>query len=177
MISAAPTILALETDSAWVVVLAVSVVTLSAALLLRRVIRRPGGVAAGVFLTLPLLLPVVAAVAFQHPVLPEIAVLKPVGAALLERPGRLLHVLLVSDGRRDVVTPYALSGSAGPWLLVIGGLASAFMLLRRFVGFVLVRRLVRRCRPLGTDLCTTWGEPVNRRPQPVDDLHPCNYYI
>ena len=48
MVSASPTILALETDSAWVVVLAVSAVTLIAALILRRLIGRPGGLVAEV---------------------------------------------------------------------------------------------------------------------------------
>ncbi len=70
MVSAAPTILALETDSAWVIVVAVSLVTLPAAMLLRRLIARPGGAAAGVLLALPLFLPVVAALAFQRAVLP-----------------------------------------------------------------------------------------------------------
>ncbi|CAN5555882.1 hypothetical protein BH24ACT26_BH24ACT26_18820 [soil metagenome] len=157
MISAAPTILALETDSAWVVVLAVSLVTLPATLLLRRLIARPGGIASGLLLSLPLLLPVVAAVAYNHAVLPEIAVLKPVGAALLDRPGSLLHVLLVSDGHTDVVTPYAFSGSAGPWLLLIGVSVSSFMLLRRAFGVVMVRRLVGRCRPLATSACDAEG--------------------
>ena len=149
MVSAAPTILALETDSAWVMVLAVSAVTLTAALVLRRLIGRPGGVGAGLLLALPLLLPIVAALAFERAVLPEIAVLKPVGAALLDGSGRLLHVLLVSDGASNRVVPYAFSGSAGPWLLLIGLSVSAFMLLRRLVGTVMVRRLLRRCRPLG----------------------------
>ena len=149
MVSAAPTILALETDSAWVVVLAVSVVTLPVALALRRLIARPGSAGAGVLLALPLLLPLVAALAYEHAVLPEVAVLKPVGTALVERPGRLLHVLLVSNGASNRVTPYAFSGSAGPWLLLIGLAASSVMLLRRFVGSVLVHRLLQRCRPLG----------------------------
>jgi Zn-dependent protease with chaperone function len=146
--SAAPTILALETDSAWVVVLAVSVVTLPAALLLRRIIGRPGGAASGLLLGLPLLLPVVAGLAYEHAVLPEIAVLRPVGSALGDEPGGLMHLLFLRDGRSNVVTPYAFSGSAGPWLLVFGVAVSSFMLLRRFVGALLVHRLVVRSRPL-----------------------------
>ncbi|MGH2820048.1 MAG: hypothetical protein ACRDJ5_05285 [Actinomycetota bacterium] len=47
MISASPTILAVETDSAWAVVLVVSLVTLPTVLVLRRLINRPGGAAAG----------------------------------------------------------------------------------------------------------------------------------
>ena len=148
MVSASPTILALETDSAWVVVLAVSAVTLIAALILRRLIGRPGGLGAGLLLASPLLLPIVAALAFERAVLPEIAVLRPVGDALLDRPGRLLHVLLVSDGTNRV-TPYAFSGSAGPWLLLVGLGVSSFMLLRRLVGTLIVQRVLRRCRPLG----------------------------
>ena len=151
MVSAAPTILALETDSAWAVVLAVSAVTLTAAILLRRLIGRPGGFGAGLLLAVPLLLPIVAALVFQRAVLPEIAVLEPVGAALFDRPNRLLHVLLVTDGASDRVIPYALSGSAGPWLLVIGLGASSFMLLRRLLGTVMVHRLLRQCRPLGKE--------------------------
>jgi len=148
MDSAAPTILALETDSAWVVVLAVSLVTLSAAALLRRVIGRPGGAASGLLLGLPLLLPLITALVYERAVLPEIAVLRPVGTALSHEPGRLLHLLLLRDGRSGVVTPYAFSGSAGPWLLVIGIAVSSFMLLRRIVGALLVHRLVARSRPL-----------------------------
>jgi Zn-dependent protease with chaperone function len=148
--SAAPTIVALETDSAWIVVVAVSAVTLATALVLRRAIGRAGGLGAGVLMALPLFLPIVAALAFEHAVLPEIAVLRPVGAALRERPHHFLHVLLVSDGTSEHVTPYAFSGSAGPWLLIMGVAASSVMLLRRLAGTVLVHRLVTHCRPLGT---------------------------
>jgi hypothetical protein len=109
--SAAPTIVALETDSAWIVVVAVSAVTLATALVLRRAIGRAGGLGAGVLMALPLFLPIVAALAFEHAVLPEIAVLRPVGAALRERPHHFLHVLLVSDGTSEHVTPYAFSGA------------------------------------------------------------------
>jgi Zn-dependent protease with chaperone function len=146
--SAAPTILALETDSSWVVILVVSLVTLPAALLLRRLIAKPGGLASGIFLSLPLALPLVAALAFQHAVFPEISFLRPVGSSVFERPGDLLHVLLVQSGRHGVVTPYALVGSAGPWLLLFGLGVSAFMLLRRAVGAWLVHRLIAGCRPL-----------------------------
>ena len=148
MTSAAPTILALETDSSWVVILVVSLVTLPAALLLRRLITKPGGLVSGIFLSLPLALPLVAAISFQNAVFPEISFLRPVGPSVFGRPGALLHVLLVQSRERGPVTPYALVGSAGPWLLLIGLGVSTFMLLRRAVGAVLVHRLVVRCGPL-----------------------------
>jgi Zn-dependent protease with chaperone function len=149
VISSSPTILALETDSAWVVIIAVSVVTLPAVALLRRLIRRPGGFASGVLLSLPLLLPIVAALAFERAVLPEVAVLKPVEVAL-RHPTEALHWVLLSDGRGKGAYPYALTGSAGPWLFLIGAGVSSFMLCRRMVGAVLVHRLVRRSTPLGS---------------------------
>lgn len=151
MTSAAPAVLALETDSAWVVILAVSVVTLAAALLLRRLINRPGGLLSGVLLGLPLVLPLVAALFYEHALLPEIAVLRPAGSALLDGSGNLLHLLLFQDQATHTVTPYALSGSAGPWILLAGGLVTSFMLVRRVVGVVLVRRLIARSRPLEDD--------------------------
>lgn len=151
MTSAAPAVLALETDSAWVVILAVSVVTLAAALVLRRIINRPGGVLSGILLGLPLVLPLVAALAYEHALLPEVAVLRPAGSALLDRSGDLFHLLLLQDHQSHAVTPYALTGSAGPWILLAGALVTSFMLVRRVVGVMLVRRLIARCRPLGDD--------------------------
>lgn len=151
MTSAAPAVLALETDSAWVVILAVSVVTLVAALLLRRLINRPGGVLSGVLLGLPLVLPLVAALAYEHALLPEIAVLRPAGSALLDRSDDLLHLLLFQDQQSRAVTPYALTGSAGPWILLAGALVTSFMLVRRVVGVLLVRRLISRCSPPSED--------------------------
>jgi Zn-dependent protease with chaperone function len=149
--SAAPAVLALETDSAWVVILAVSVVTLVAALVLRRIINRPGGVLSGILLGLPLVLPLVAALAYEHALLPEVAVLRPAGSALLDRSGDLLHLLLLQDQQTHAVTPYALTGSAGPWILLAGALVTSFMLVRRVVGVMLVRRLISRCRPLADE--------------------------
>ena len=140
-----PTILALETDSAWVVILCVSLVTLVAVGVLLRLIRRPGGLASGLLLTLPLALPLVAAFAFQHAVLPEIGVLEPASPHLVSPSDDLLHLLLVGDGGGRVFTPYALTGSAGPWLLVFAVSASSLMLLRRLAGRILISRLVRRC--------------------------------
>ena len=152
MISAAPTILALETDSAWVVILAVSLVTTPAVLLLRRLIGRPGGVASGFLLTLPLFLPLVAAMIYEQAVLPEVAVLQPMSGAFRGGTDNLLHLLLVSDGGGRLVTPYVLKGSAGPWLLVFGMTVVSFMLVRRTLGVLLMRRMVSRCKPLdGSD--------------------------
>jgi Zn-dependent protease with chaperone function len=159
--SAAPAVLALETDSAWVVILAVSVVTLAAALLLRRLINRPGGVLSGVLLSLPLVLPLVAALVYEHALLPEVAVLRPAGSALLDRSGDLLHLLLFQDQRTRAVTPYALSGSAGPWILLAGALVTSFMLLRRVVGVALVRRLIARCRPPDSDELAVLGPALD----------------
>lgn len=161
MTSAAPAVLALETDSAWVVILAVSVVTLAAALLLRRVINRPGGVLSGILLGLPLVLPLVAALAYEHALLPEIAVLRPAGSALLERSDDLLHLLLFQDQQTHAVTPYALTGSAGPWILLAGALVTSFMLVRRVVGVMLVRRLISRCRPLADEHLAVVGPALD----------------
>jgi heat shock protein HtpX len=142
--SAAPTIISLETDSAWVVILAVSFVTLPLTLLLRRLINRPGGLSSSLLLILPLVLPIVAAMIYQHGVLPEVAVLRPVGPALLEHPSTagLFKLLVSPDG---VVVPYTLTGSTGPWLFLIGVFASGFMFLRRFFGYVSMQRLQKRC--------------------------------
>jgi Zn-dependent protease with chaperone function len=146
--SAAPTILALETDSAWVVILAVSLVTLLAALLVRRVFTRPAGLASGLLLALPLGLPIVAAVAYERALLPELAVLQPAGSAVLGRSSNLLHLLMLSDGS-DTVTVYGVTGSAGRWIVLFGAGIASFMLLRRLVGTLMVQRLIRRCVPLG----------------------------
>ena len=150
MISAAPTVLAIEGDSAWIVILAVSSVTLVAVLLLKRLIKRPGGLASGLLLSLPLILPLIAALSFNQAVLPVVAVLKPADSSLLERSNELLHFLLLSDEGRHVVTAYALTTMAGAWMLWIGLSVSSFMLVRRLIGTVLVRRLIARCRRLET---------------------------
>ncbi|MDQ3660147.1 MAG: M48 family metalloprotease, partial [Actinomycetota bacterium] len=144
MIGTGPTILALQADSAWVVIVAVSLVTLPVVLLLRRLIDRPGGLASGVLLSLPLVLPLVAAFLYGHPVLPEIAVLRPALQAVLENPSTAGHLMFLRAGGR-VVIPYALAASTGPWLLLVGGAATVFMLLRRAFGLILMRRLMRSC--------------------------------
>jgi Zn-dependent protease with chaperone function len=139
-----PTILALQADSAWFVIVAVSLVTLPAVVLLRRLIDRPGGLASGILSTLPLVLPLVAAVLYGHPVLPEIAVLRPALQAMLEDPSKAGPLMFLRAGGR-VMIPYALAASTGPWLLVVGGGATIFMLLRRALGMVAMRRLLRSC--------------------------------
>ena len=161
MTQAAPTILALETDSAWIVILAVSLITLPAAWVLRRLIARPGGMASGILLTLPLLLPLVAAVAYQRAILPEVAVLQPVKDAL-ERGGEdLLHLLYISDGSGSA-TAYALIGSAGPWILLIGLTVSSVMLVRRVVGTWLLHRLIARSKPASGPRASFVHETVQR---------------
>jgi len=143
-----PTVLAIETDSAWVVILVVSLATLALTWLLRSMIRAPGGLASGILLALPLALPLLAAVVFTHAVLPEISVWQPIGRALRDAPTELLHLLLVADRGSRTVVPYALSGSAGQWMLLIGVAASSLMLLRRAFGAAMVRRLIARSVPL-----------------------------
>ena len=144
-----PTILALQADSAWFVIVAVSLVTLPVVLLLRRLIDRPGGLASGILLSLPLALPLVAAVLYGHPGLPEVAVLRPALQAVLENPSKAGHLLFLRAGGR-VLIPYALAASTGPWLLVIGGAATVFMLLRRALGLLVMRRLMQSCVELAS---------------------------
>lgn len=150
MTLAAPTILTLETDSTWVLILVVSLVTLPTALFLRRLIGRPGGIASGVLLSLPLLLPLVVAMVFQGSLLPELAVLRPAREVFATGPSELLHLLYFFDGGR--VTPYVAFGSQGPWIMLVGLFVSSFMLLRRALGTFLVHRLIRGCEvPQGWD--------------------------
>lgn len=145
MILTAPTVVAIETDSAWALILAVSVVTLAAALVVRRMLGRPGGLGSGLLLTVPLLLPLVAGAIYKGGLLPEISVMRPFGRALFDGSQQFLHLLMVDDGTGLV--PYAISGRAGPWIFVVGFAVVSFMLIRRFAGALVVRRLVRRCRP------------------------------
>ena len=144
MISASPTILAVEVDSAWVVVLVVSLTTLVATALLRRFISRPGGIASGLLLSLPLLLPLVAAIIYQGGVLPEVTVLKPLSSMVQDRSESLLHLLFLSDGNGQAAL-YAFSGSPGAWIFVIGLAVTSFMLARRACGALVLRRLISRC--------------------------------
>lgn len=152
---AEPTMVTIQVDSAWLVVLAVSFVTLPVVVLLRRVISTFGGSTPGILLLIPLLLPLVAALLFQQTVLPEISVLKPAASALLH-PSEEVYQLLLLDGGK-VVIPYALTGSAGPWLILFGASLSSFMLLRRLHGHIAIRRLLHRSRLVEPDspLATT----------------------
>ena len=148
MTSSAPAILALETDSAWVVILAVSLVTLVAVIVLHRLIGRPGGLASGILLSLPLALPLVAGLMYEQAVLPEVSLLQPAGRAVLEGSQTLMHLLLVDNGRGRDFALYALTGSAGPYLVLIGGAVTSFMLLRRLTGWLLLRRVIAQSVPL-----------------------------
>ncbi len=145
------TVLAIETDSAWAVILSVSVVTLIAALVLRRVIGAPGGLASGILLSLPLAVPLLAALVHAHAALPEISVWQPIGHTLRETSGDLMHLLLVADERSGVVTPYASTGSAGRWVLLVGLSVSSLMLLRRLIGSLVVYRLTLRAHTLSEE--------------------------
>lgn len=152
MVNAAPTIVAVETDSAWVVILAVSFVLLPSTLLLRRLINRPGGIGSAALMGLPLILPLIAAALYQGGVLPEIGVLTPLPAAILDRSTNALpHVLMLSDGRPGVGIPYVVNGSTGQIMLLVGIAASSLMLLRRAAGVIALRSLLRRCSPLGEE--------------------------
>jgi Zn-dependent protease with chaperone function len=171
---AAPTILALQPDSPWVVIVVVSFVTVPVVALLRRLIKRPGGVASGLLLALPLVLPLVAGALYGHPVLPEVAVLRPAIAALQGSGRGLGHLMLLRDPGSRVVIPYSLAGSTGPWLLVLGASLSSVLLLRRLCGWVAVRRLLRRCstleevgRPEVNDTVARLGLAAGLRRAPV----------
>ena len=145
MISAAPTIVTIEANSAWVVILVVSLVTFPVALLLRRMIDKPGALSSSLLLGLPLGLPLVAAAFFQKSVLPEVSVLRPLDAELFHSPDwNLLHLLFVPDGQGRGLVPYVLSGAPGRWLLLLGVGFSSFMLVRRLVGTLALRRLIGR---------------------------------
>jgi Zn-dependent protease with chaperone function len=130
-----------------VVILAVSLATLLGAVIMRRLLTRPGGIASSALLATPLILPLVAALIYQRGLLPEISVMKPFGTAIMEHSQQLFHLLMVNDG--NTVIPYAISGQAGPYILLIGLSVVSFMLIRRAVGMALVSRWVRRCRPVG----------------------------
>ncbi|HWC14439.1 MAG TPA: M56 family metallopeptidase [Actinomycetota bacterium] len=147
MTLAAPTVVTIEGDSAWIVMLAVSTVTLIAVLVLRRCIRQPGGLASGLLLSLPLVLPLIAAVSFDHAAFPVVNVLRPISAQLMTDPSQLLHVLFVPHDK-NVIGAYALHETAGAWMLWIGLSVSSLMLVRRAIGTMLVRRLIGRSRPL-----------------------------
>ena len=113
-------------------------------------------------LALPLAIPLVAAASYTHAVLPEIAVWHPIGRALREAPEDLLHLLLVADERTGIVIPYASSGSAGHWVLLVGLSVVSFMLIRRVFGTVMVYRVLARSHPLEDDRAPVVTAAVER---------------
>jgi len=143
-----PIILALQPEAASVVVVVVSAVTLALVLVLRRLIQRPGGLASGLLLALPLALPIVAALLFSRFMLPEVTVLRPVMSSFATVGEGLGQLVLVRGGRGNLLIPYALAGST-PWLLLIGAAVASLTVLRRATGICVMRRLLRRCIPLG----------------------------
>jgi Zn-dependent protease with chaperone function len=147
--SAAPTVVALETTSAWILILATSLITLPLVIALRRIIGRPGGLASGILLSLPLALPLVVAIAFHKAVLPEVAVLRPVLPSLLDGAGKdVFDMFWFSSEPNGILVPYALWGSPGPWLVMFGLGVTSFMLVRRVLGTLALGRIVRRSTPI-----------------------------
>jgi len=133
----------LPVDSVVVVILAVSCVSLPVVVVMRRLINRPGGLAAGALLSLPLVLPLLLALAHGHPTIPRIGVLRPALAALLEGPGRPEELVLLRAQGGRIVIPYVLAASVGTSLLVGAAALSLLMLLRRVAGAQALRRLKR----------------------------------
>jgi Zn-dependent protease with chaperone function len=143
--SAAPTVVALETTSAWILILATSLISLPLVILFRRIIGRPGGLASGILLSLPLALPLVVAIAFHNAVLPEVAVLRPALPSLLDGAGKdVFDMFWFSSEPNGILVPYALWGSPGPWLVLFGLGVTSFMLLRRLIGTLALKRIVHR---------------------------------
>ncbi|CAN5724816.1 hypothetical protein BH18ACT15_BH18ACT15_12040 [soil metagenome] len=161
MTSAAPTFVALEADSMWAVIFAVSLVTLPVVLTLRRLIDRPGGVLSGLLLSLPLVLPLLVAVVMSQPVLPEIGFLEPADRVLAGGSGRGLGDLMLLGHGRSVAL-YTLDGVTGPLIAMFAAVASALMLLRRLAGAIAVQRVSRRCSPLGEAECPGIGKTMAR---------------
>lgn len=147
MTSAAPPGIVIEGDSAWIVMIGVSLVTLIGVLVMRRLIDRPGRLASGLLLSLPLVLPLIAALSFDQAALPVLGVLQRVDESVLRETHSLICCLWTKSPDGGFV-PYTLADAAGAWMLWIGVSVSSFMLIRRFVGTLLVHRLIRRCRPI-----------------------------
>ncbi|MDQ3785270.1 MAG: M56 family metallopeptidase [Actinomycetota bacterium] len=145
--SSPPIILALQPEAASVVVVVVSAVTLALVLVFRRLMQRPGGLASGLLLALPLALPIVAALLFSRFMLPEVTVLRPVMSSFTRVGDSLWQLVLVGGGRTNILIPYALAGST-PWLLLIGGAVASLTVLRRAAGIYGMKRFLRRCVPL-----------------------------
>lgn len=152
-VASAPTLL-IEPTSAWVVIIAVSLVTLPVVLFARRLMRGGGGAAASILLTLPLALPLLVAVLYERGIFPDIAVLQPalnlpvLLKDLAQDPEKFQHLLFMSDRSSGALVPYLLSATAGGLIVLVGGSISAFMLLRRLAGRIMLSRLIRRCTPL-----------------------------
>jgi Zn-dependent protease with chaperone function len=148
MTSSTSAIVTFETNSVWVVMLAVSAVTFAAVLLLRRIINRPGGLFSALLLGLPLALPLVAALFFPGGLLPRVGLLRPVAPALRDATSSdLSQFVLLSDGRARLVVPYSLTDSPGLWILLLLVSVCVVMLARRMVGYAQMRRLMLRCAP------------------------------
>lgn len=113
-------------------------------------IRHPGGLASGILLSLPLVLPLIAALSFDHAALPVVAILRPISNELLNQSSDLFHVLFVSHDK-NVVTAYALYETAGAWMLWIGLSVSSVMLVRRLIGAYLVTKVIRSSRSLDAE--------------------------
>jgi Zn-dependent protease with chaperone function len=150
MADSAPTVLALQPDSAWVVILVVSAVSVPVVAALRRIIDRPGGHASALLVGLPLFLPLIAALLYGHPLLPEVAVLRPAVAALEPSGSDLGHLMLMRGRSAHLLIPYVVASSTG-WLLLAAVGLSSVMVVRRLLGAAALRRLMASCRPLGPD--------------------------
>ncbi len=149
MIDAAPTMVALRTDSMWAVIVAVSFAALVLVLFLRRVLNRPGGLLSGILLTLPLLLPLLAAVLAHDHGVPDVGFLVPASSEFIAHNG--FRDLVVLPDTHSVGL-YALKDFAGSWVLVVGGFMTVVMFARRFLGALAVSHMGRRSRPLSDDL-------------------------
>jgi Zn-dependent protease with chaperone function len=150
--SSTSAIVTFETNSVWVVMLAVSAVTFAAVLLLRRIINRPGGLFSALLLGLPLALPLVAGLFFPGPLLPRVGLLRPVAPTLRDAAPDLSRFLLLSDDSARLVVPYSLTDSPGLWVLLLLVSVCIVMLARRLVGYVQMQRLTLRCAaPTGAD--------------------------
>jgi Zn-dependent protease with chaperone function len=142
----ARTMVAVEPGSAWLVMSSVSLATFPVVVLVRRLIRGPGGVACALALGLPLLLPLVAAIVYWSTALPEVVVLRPAVPALLQSSGGPLQVVFIGQDPAKVVVPYVFSTSSRAVALALTGALCCYAGIRRLSGRVFVSRLLRRCR-------------------------------
>jgi Zn-dependent protease with chaperone function len=142
----ARTMVAIEPGSAWLVISSVSLATFPAVVLVRRLIRGPGGVACALALGLPLLLPLVAAIVYWSTALPEVVVLRPAVPALLQSSGGPLQVVFIGQDPAKVVVPYVFSTSSRAVALALTGALCCYAGIRQLSGRVFVSRLLGRCR-------------------------------